>query len=148
MTWSGLHMMITERCTLFRLFTLTRDVWCAGRRWCTVIYLNGWRGKLGIYKMSPYIRKMSLRFLQRWCLLCSETLVHGATLIGERGVREHGIMNLATWLGMPKSLTLRLSHLMMDLLPHQRTGSILQKRSMQRDSWHIDDHQGCRADIG
>jgi len=36
---------------------------------------------------------------------------------GGRGVIENGTISLATWLGMPKSLTLGLSHLMKDLLP-------------------------------
>jgi len=53
----------------FNLLSLTRDGWCAGRRWCTVIYLSGLRGSLALCRTSPNIRQMSLRCLRRCWLL-------------------------------------------------------------------------------
>jgi len=49
--------------------------------------------------------------------------MRGSTLLGEMGVRDHDSMCLATWLGIPESLTLVFSHLMKDLLPDRRTWS-------------------------
>jgi len=54
-------------------------------------------------------------------------------------------MTMATWLGMPKSLTLVFSHLMKDLPPKPVNVEQIIGEEHAREMPDIDNHPGCGA---